>query len=67
MGDLNMEPPRAARITGMRPLVTAPTFPARAPRTQLDHVLLDGSLPTPRGGEAVELPMSDHRALVVEL
>lgn len=67
MGDLNMEPARAARITGMRPLVTAPTFPARTPRTQLDHVLLDGDLPTPRGSRAVELPMSDHRALVVDL
>jgi endonuclease/exonuclease/phosphatase family metal-dependent hydrolase len=66
MGDLNMGPERAARITGMLPLVTAPTFPARAPRAQLDHVLLDGDLP-PARGEAVELPMSDHRALVVDL
>lgn len=66
MGDLNMGPERAARITGMRPLVTAPTFPARAPRAQLDHVLLDGDLP-PARGKAVELPMSDHRALVVDV
>jgi endonuclease/exonuclease/phosphatase family metal-dependent hydrolase len=66
MGDLNMAPARAMRITGMRPLATAPTFPARAPRTQLDHVLLDGDLP-PSTGRAVELPLSDHRALVVDL
>jgi len=66
MGDLNMAPARAIRITGMRPLVTAPTFPARAPRTQLDHVLLDGDLP-PGTGRAVELPLSDHRALVVDV
>jgi endonuclease/exonuclease/phosphatase family metal-dependent hydrolase len=66
MGDLNMEPARAVRITGMRPLVTAPTFPARAPRTQLDHVLLDGDLP-PATGRAMQLPLSDHRALVVDV
>jgi endonuclease/exonuclease/phosphatase family metal-dependent hydrolase len=66
MGDLNMEPARAARITGMRSLVSAPTFPAHAPRVQLDHVLLDGELP-PAVGRAVELPLSDHRALVVEV
>jgi endonuclease/exonuclease/phosphatase family metal-dependent hydrolase len=66
MGDLNMEPARAARITGMRPLVSALTFPAHAPRTQLDHVLLDGDLP-PATGHALELPLSDHRALVVDV
>ncbi|MDZ5661552.1 endonuclease/exonuclease/phosphatase family protein [Nocardioides sp. S-58] len=66
MGDLNMEPDRAVRITGMRPLVSELTFPADAPRSQLDHVLLDGELP-PATGRAVELPLSDHRALVVDL
>ncbi len=66
MGDLNMGPERAARITRMRPLVTGLTFPAGAPREQLDHVLLDGDLP-PAHGQVVELPLSDHRALVVDL
>lgn len=66
MGDLNMGPERARRITGMRPLVEAPTFPADAPREQLDHVLARGHLPTV-SGRAVELPLSDHRALVVDL
>ncbi|NPD04658.1 endonuclease [Nocardioides sp. zg-1308] len=66
MGDLNMEPDRAVRITGMRPLVSELTFPADAPRSQLDHVLLDGELP-PATGRAVELSLSDHRALVVDL
>jgi endonuclease/exonuclease/phosphatase family metal-dependent hydrolase len=65
MGDLNMEPARAGRITGMRSLVSAPTFPASSPRTQLDHVLLDGDLPTAHG-RSVSLPLSDHRALVVD-
>lgn len=66
MGDLNMGPARAARITGMRPLVTEPTFPAHTPRMQLDHVLLDGDLPRSTG-RAVEMPLSDHRALVVDV
>jgi endonuclease/exonuclease/phosphatase family metal-dependent hydrolase len=66
MGDLNMGPERAQRITGMRPLVTALTFPAATPRAQLDHVLADGDLPSGEG-RAVQLPLSDHRALVVDL
>jgi endonuclease/exonuclease/phosphatase family metal-dependent hydrolase len=65
MGDLNMELGRAARITGMRSLVSAATFPASSPRLQLDHVLLDGDLPEARG-RAVRMPLSDHRALVVD-
>lgn len=66
MGDLNMGPERAAGLTGMRALATAPTFPADAPHSQLDHVLLDGPLP-PATGSAVRLPLSDHRALVVDV
>jgi endonuclease/exonuclease/phosphatase family metal-dependent hydrolase len=65
LGDLNMEVGRATRITGMRSLVHAPTFPASAPHQQLDHALLDGELPAPYG-RAVSLPLSDHRALVVD-
>ena len=65
MGDLNMGPRRAARISGMRTLVSGLTFPAHAPRAQLDHVLADGDLP-PGEGRVVELPLSDHRALVVD-
>ena len=66
MGDLNMGPERAARISRMRPLVTGLTFPAAAPREQLDHVLVDGDLP-PVAGSVVRLPVSDHRALVVDV
>jgi len=66
MGDLNMGPDRAARISRMRPLVSGLTFPAHTPRAQLDHVLADGDLP-PAAGRVVELPLSDHRALVVDL
>ncbi len=66
MGDLNMGPERAARISGMRSLVSGPTFPASDPHTQLDHVLVDGSLPAGEG-RVVALPLSDHRALTVDL
>jgi endonuclease/exonuclease/phosphatase family metal-dependent hydrolase len=66
MGDLNMGPARAARISRMRALATGATFPAHAPREQLDHVLLDGAL-SPATSRVVELPLSDHRALVVDV
>ncbi len=66
MGDLNMGPARAARLTGMRPLATHRTFPAWQPSRQLDHVLVDGALPGGASG-APRLPLSDHRALYVDL
>ena len=66
MGDLNMGPDRAARLTGMRPLADGLTFPADEPREQLDHILTRARL---KAGvsEAVELALSDHRALVADL
>ncbi|MEV7397154.1 endonuclease/exonuclease/phosphatase family protein [Aeromicrobium sp. NPDC092404] len=66
MGDLNMSPGRAAGITGMRSLVSAPTFPVDKPLEQLDHVLGDGDWQSITGA-AHRLPISDHRALVVDL
>ena len=65
-GDLNMGVEQAGRVSGLRPVAAHPTFPSHAPREQLDHVLLDGEV-TLRGCEAVRLPVSDHRALVVDL
>jgi endonuclease/exonuclease/phosphatase family metal-dependent hydrolase len=66
LGDLNMGPSAAGRITGLRALASARTFPADRPREQIDHVLSD-LLPRPVGSRAVRLPVSDHRALVVDL
>jgi endonuclease/exonuclease/phosphatase family metal-dependent hydrolase len=66
MGDLNMGPARAQALTRMRPLATHVTFPSAAPREQIDHVLGDGDLRATHS-DAVELPLSDHRALVVDL
>ena len=65
IGDLNMEQRQATRVTGLRALATAPTFPVDQPRRQLDHVLVRGGLRSTGPAEAVRLPLSDHRALVV--
>lgn len=66
MGDLNMGPERATRISGMRSAVERATYPAEAPTQQIDHVLVRGGLHGDNG-EAVHLPVSDHRALGVDL
>jgi endonuclease/exonuclease/phosphatase family metal-dependent hydrolase len=66
MGDLNLGPRRAIALTGMTPAASHRTFPADAPREQLDHILLDGPL-TATASEAPRLPLSDHRALVAQL
>ncbi len=65
LGDLNLGRRRAEGITGLSPLVTGPTFPAHAPTRQIDHVLARGL--GPATGGPVELPVSDHRALVADL
>jgi endonuclease/exonuclease/phosphatase family metal-dependent hydrolase len=67
MGDLNMTPPRARHWVGMRALAAGSTFPAGDPQRQLDHILTDD--PTLRADDSFtpELPISDHRALVVDV
>jgi endonuclease/exonuclease/phosphatase family metal-dependent hydrolase len=65
VGDLNMEPRLAARVSGLRPIAAVPTFPAEAPVRQLDHVLVRGGLRVTGPASAPRLPLSDHRALVV--
>lgn len=65
MGDLNMPQGPAARVSGLRPIASAATFPVDSPRRQLDHVLVRGGLSATGPAEALRLPLSDHRALVV--
>ena len=65
IGDLNMEARQAARVSGLRSIAVADTFPAATPRRQLDHVLVRGSLRATGPARALQLPLSDHRALVV--
>ena len=67
MGDLNIAGDRAARAAGMRSLASAPTFPVARPVKQLDHVLAAGDVHVADVGEAIDLGLSDHRALAVDL
>ena len=67
MGDLNMAPRPARAVSRFRPLVSALTFPVDEPRRQIDHVLARGDVGDLVAARAVRLPVSDHRAVVVEL
>ena len=67
LGDLNMPAGPARLLTGLQVLGRRPTYPADQPRVQLDHVLGSAGLPPVRTVDTPELPVSDHRPLVVEL
>jgi endonuclease/exonuclease/phosphatase family metal-dependent hydrolase len=66
LGDLNVPGRLPAAATGWRALARVKTFPAGKPSMQIDHALGHGLLPVVRAASAVELPLSDHRALVLE-
>ncbi len=66
LGDLNVPNPFSRAAPGWRSLAMAKTFPASKPALQIDHALGRGRLPEVVGFAAVELPVSDHRALVVD-
>jgi endonuclease/exonuclease/phosphatase family metal-dependent hydrolase len=66
-GDLNMDARRASDLTGLRPLATGLTFPADDPAEQLDHILTDDPELAADHDEVVQLPVSDHRALVADI
>lgn len=66
LGDLNVPGSLPARVTGWRALARVRTFPAASPSMQIDHALGYGLLPVVRSARAQELPLSDHRALVVD-
>jgi len=67
MGDLNMADGRPAEITGYRTLASHFTFPVDQPDRQLDHILIRGRLGEVTASSAPVLPLSDHRALIVDL
>jgi endonuclease/exonuclease/phosphatase family metal-dependent hydrolase len=67
MGDFNMADNRPATVTGYRPLARHFTFPVDKPDRQLDHILIRGRLGDVTTTSAPALPLSDHRALIVEL
>ena len=66
-GDLNLTPDAAARCSGLRPLASAPTFPADAPTRQLDHILTDNPALYARNSWAPAVALSDHRPLAVDI
>jgi endonuclease/exonuclease/phosphatase family metal-dependent hydrolase len=66
MGDLNVPGPLPAMVTGWRPLARVKTFPGARPSMQIDHALGHGLLPLVAAATARELPLSDHRALIVD-
>lgn len=66
MGDLNLEQAAAVRLSRMRPLATAPTFPVEAPVRQIDHILADGPIRS-TGSRALDTGLSDHRALIADV
>jgi endonuclease/exonuclease/phosphatase family metal-dependent hydrolase len=66
-GDFNMSPKRARKLTGMEPLAEHLTFPNDRPREQIDHIMLSGSLSCSVRSDVLQLPLSDHRALVLDL
>jgi len=68
IGDLNLPGALPARLTGLTPLASAPTYPSPQPRVQLDHVLADETAARAVIASSVlHLPVSDHRAVRVAL
>lgn len=66
LGDLNLPPGPVARLArGWRQVRAAPTYPAWAPRVQVDQALLRGL--RPRAWEVPPHTTSDHRPLVVDV
>lgn len=66
-GDLNMIGGFPKLVSGWRSLANAKTYPTHNPSVQFDWILADGDLPPVTGTHALALPMSDHRALAVDL
>ncbi len=67
VGDLNIRGPLASGLTGWRELVHVPTYPAARPFLPLDHVLADGDVVAVGPARALDLGLSDHRAVVVDV
>ncbi len=65
LGDLNLRGPWPARITGLVPLASLPTYPNGSPARQLDHVLAGPHVHPLAAATALDLGLSDHLALVV--
>ncbi len=58
---------RPATMTGFRSQADHATFPVERRHRQLDHILLRGNVGAVTGSGATAPPLSDHRALIVDL
>jgi endonuclease/exonuclease/phosphatase family metal-dependent hydrolase len=67
LGDLNFPGRLPAAVSGWRALARVKTFPGANPSMQLDHALAHGMVPAVAVASSRELPLSDHRALILEL
>lgn len=68
LGDLNMGPAVTEPVleqAGFTVADSSPTVPARAPSVRIDYVAVDGLKVL--ASEVVAAPISDHRAVVVEV
>jgi endonuclease/exonuclease/phosphatase family metal-dependent hydrolase len=65
-GDFNLPPDAVVRASRLRPLAAGATFPAHEPVRQIDHLMARGAV-SGTGARVWDLPLSDHRALSVEL
>jgi len=67
LGDLNTRGSLPARRTGWRELAHVPAYPRARPWLRIDHVLADGPVRALAPARAVDLGVSDHRAVVVDV
>jgi endonuclease/exonuclease/phosphatase family metal-dependent hydrolase len=67
LADLNLPGRVPELVSGWRSLGRVATYPAPAPRVQIDHALGRGSAASDWRVAATELAVSDHRALLVDL
>lgn len=71
LGDLNIPARLVGPASGWQVLGRQPTYPADAPRVQLDHILADRrgrqALPPVTAVSAPATTISDHRPLLVDL
>jgi endonuclease/exonuclease/phosphatase family metal-dependent hydrolase len=68
LGDFNVPGAFPSAVTGWHDLARIPTYPSWRPRVQWDHVLVDGAVPpTVLDSQAVDLGLSDHRALAADV
>ena len=67
LGDLNLPGTVPGRVSRWRTLARAKTFPGDEPKMQIDHALGHGPVPPVVAVDTRRLPLSDHRALLIDL